>query len=58
MCKFDSLMFHDSESIDDFCARICRITNQLVVLGFDYKEEEIVKKFLKVLPPYLTRSRH
>jgi hypothetical protein len=49
--EFDSLAFLDGESIDDFGARIGRITNQLTVLGFEYKEEEIVRRFLQVLPP-------
>jgi hypothetical protein len=48
--EFDSLTFLDGESIDDFGARIGRITNQLAVLGFEYKEE-IVRRFLQALPP-------
>jgi hypothetical protein len=49
--EFDSLTFNDSESVDDFGARISRIMNQLAVLGFEYKEEEIMCLFLLVLPP-------
>jgi hypothetical protein len=49
--EFDSLAFLDGESIDDFGTRIGRITNQLAVLGFEYKEEEIVHMFLPALPP-------
>jgi hypothetical protein len=49
--EFDSLTFLDGESIDDFSARIDQITNQLVVLGCEYKEEEIVRRFLQALPP-------
>jgi uncharacterized membrane protein YgcG len=49
--EFNSLMFHDGESVDDFGALIGRITNQLVVLGFEYREEEVVRKFLQALPP-------
>jgi hypothetical protein len=48
--EFDAITFLDGESIDDFAARIGRITNQLAVLGFEYKEE-IVRKFLQALPP-------
>jgi hypothetical protein len=48
--EFDSLTFEASESIDDFGTCFSRITNQLAVLGFDYKEEEIVRRFLAVLP--------
>jgi hypothetical protein len=40
-CEFDSLMFEVGESIDDFGTRLSRITNQVAVLGFEYKEEEI-----------------
>jgi hypothetical protein len=49
--KFDSLAFLDGQSIDDFGTRVGRITNQLMVLGFEYKEEEIVRRFLQALPP-------
>jgi hypothetical protein len=49
--EFDSLTFLDGESIDDFSARIDQITNQLAVLGCEYKEEEIVRRFLQALPP-------
>jgi hypothetical protein len=49
--EFDSLTFEAGESIDDFGTRLSRITNQLAVLGFEYKEEEIVRRFLVALPP-------
>jgi hypothetical protein len=48
--EFDSLTFEAGESIDDFGTRLSQITNQLVVLGFEYKEEEIVRRFLAALP--------
>jgi hypothetical protein len=51
--EFDAIMFLDGELIDDFTARLGWITNQLVVLGFEYKEEEIMRKFLLALPPKL-----
>jgi hypothetical protein len=41
--EFDSLTFEAGELIDDFSTRLSRITNQLAVLGFEYKEEEIVR---------------
>jgi hypothetical protein len=49
--EFDSLTFEARESIDDFGTRLSWITNQLSVLGFEYKEEEIVRRFLVALPP-------
>jgi hypothetical protein len=49
--EFDSLTFEVGESIDDFGMRLSRITNQLAVLGFKYKEEEIVRRFPAALPP-------
>jgi hypothetical protein len=49
--EFNSLAFEAGESIDDFGTRLSRITNQLVVLGFKYKEEEVVRQFLAALPP-------
>jgi uncharacterized membrane protein YgcG len=48
--EFGVLMFHDSESVDDFNVRIRWIMNQLAVLGYEYKEEEVVRWFLLVLP--------
>jgi hypothetical protein len=32
--EFDALTFHNGESVDDFGARIGRITNQLAILGY------------------------
>jgi hypothetical protein len=49
--EFDSLTFEAGESIDDFGTRLSWITNQLAVLSFEYKEEEIVRRFLAALPP-------
>jgi hypothetical protein len=43
-------MFLDGVSIDEFSAHLGRITNQLAILGFEYEEEEIVRRFLQVLP--------
>jgi hypothetical protein len=40
--EFDVLTFLNGESVDDFGMRIRQIMNQLVVLGCEYKEEEIV----------------
>jgi hypothetical protein len=51
--EFDAITFLDGELIDDFTAQLGWITNQLVVLGFEYKEEEIMRKFLLALPPKL-----
>jgi hypothetical protein len=39
--EFDSITFHDGESVDDFGACIGRIANLLAVLGFKYQEEII-----------------
>jgi hypothetical protein len=50
-CEFDLLTFEAGESINDFGTRLSRITNQLAVLGFEFKEEEIVRRFLAALPP-------
>jgi hypothetical protein len=40
--EFNSLAFNDGESVDEFNARIEQITNQLAVLRFEYKDEEVV----------------
>jgi hypothetical protein len=50
-CELDSLAFLDGESIIDFGTHLGRITNQLAVLGFEYEEEEVVRRFLQALPP-------
>jgi hypothetical protein len=49
--EFDSLIFEAGELIDEFGTRLSWITNQLAVLGFEYKEEGIVRRFLAALPP-------
>jgi hypothetical protein len=49
--EFDLLTFIDGESINDFGMSIGRITNQLIVLGFEYEEEVVVRRFLLALPP-------
>jgi hypothetical protein len=48
--EFDTLTFHDGESVDDFGTRIRQITNKLVVLGYESKEVEVVRRFLLALP--------
>jgi hypothetical protein len=49
--EFDSLKFHDGETVDDFGIRISRIVTQLTVLGDGIQEEQVVRKFLQALPP-------
>jgi hypothetical protein len=39
--EFDSLTLEAGESIDDFGTRLSRITNQLAVLGFEYKRKKL-----------------
>jgi hypothetical protein len=46
-------MFNDGELVHDFGARIGRVTNRLAILGFKYKEEEIMRWFpLALLPKF------
>ncbi|XP_062198312.1 uncharacterized protein LOC133901033 [Phragmites australis] len=49
--NFDTLKFHNGETVEEFGVRITGITNQLAVLGNSYDEEEVVRKFLQALPP-------
>jgi hypothetical protein len=49
--KFDSLRFHDDESVDDHGTRISQMTNQLAVQGIEDKEEEIMRWFRQASPP-------
>jgi hypothetical protein len=48
--EFDALKFREGESVDDFGSCLSRITNELAVLGEEFTEEEIVRKFLQALP--------
>jgi hypothetical protein len=48
--EFDSLNFHDGESVDDFSTHIGQITNQPAIFSFEDKLEEIVRRFLQALP--------
>jgi hypothetical protein len=49
--EFDSLMFNNDESVDDFGTCIGQIMNELAVLGFEYNVKEIVWRFVQALPP-------
>jgi hypothetical protein len=49
--EFDALKFKDGETVDDFGSRLSRITNKLAILGEEYTEEEMVRRFLQALPP-------
>jgi hypothetical protein len=49
--EFDLLKFEAGETIDDFSARINRLTTQLAILGSSYTKEEIVRRFLQALLP-------
>lgn len=49
--EFDSLKFHDGETIDEFTGRISRIADQVALYGKAYTEEEICRRFLQASPP-------
>jgi hypothetical protein len=49
--EFDTLKFEDAETIDDFGVCINSLITQLAVLGTDYTDEEILRRFLQALPP-------
>jgi hypothetical protein len=49
--EFDSLMFNNDELVDDFGTCIGQIMNKPAVLGFEYKAEEILWRFVQALPP-------
>ena len=48
---FDSLVFKDGESIDEFSVRINRVVQQRRTLGDEVDEVTVVRKFLQALPP-------
>ncbi|KAG8082876.1 hypothetical protein GUJ93_ZPchr0014g46611 [Zizania palustris] len=49
--EFDALKFKDGESVDDFGTRITKLATEVAGLGKPYSEEDIVRKFLQVVPP-------
>ena len=49
--QFETVAFHDSESVDEFAVRICGLVGKLHALGEKVEEGRVVKKILLVLPP-------
>jgi hypothetical protein len=48
-CELDALKIEDGETIDDFGVCINNHITQLAILGTNYIDEEIVRRFLQVL---------
>jgi hypothetical protein len=51
--EFDALKFHDGETVEEFGVRIEKLMAQIAALGHTYTHEEIVRKFMQVVPPKL-----
>jgi len=49
--QFETIAFHDGESVDEFVVRICGLVGKLHALGEKVEEGRVVKKILRVLPP-------
>ena len=49
--EFDSLVFKDGESIDEFSVRINGVVQQRRTLGDEVDEVTVVRKFLQARPP-------
>ncbi|KFK41042.1 hypothetical protein AALP_AA2G078000 [Arabis alpina] len=48
--KFETMTMEEHESIEAYSGRLNEIANEASVLGKKYKEEKLVKKFLRSLP--------
>jgi hypothetical protein len=53
-CDFDDMKFHPDESVEDFGLLLQSLVGQLVVFGKVMEEEEVVSKFLCIVPPKYT----
>jgi hypothetical protein len=50
MKAFETVMFHDSESVDEFVMRVNDIVSSLRELGEKIEDNRVVRKILRVLP--------
>ena len=48
--EFESLTMKDTENIDDFCMKLCRIVTNIRVLGETMDELCVVRKILRAVP--------
>ncbi|KAL1215942.1 hypothetical protein V5N11_028938 [Cardamine amara subsp. amara] len=48
--EFESLTMGAGDSIDDFSSKLSSIRQEAIVLGKNYKDKKLVKKFLRSLP--------
>lgn len=53
--EFESLQMKDSESIDDFCMKLCALVTNIRALGESIEEAYVVKKLLRVVPAKFLR---
>jgi hypothetical protein len=52
---FDDLKFRPGETVEDFALQLQSLVSQLAVFGKIMDEEEVVSKFLRVVPPKYTQ---
>ena len=52
---FDDMKFRPGEAVEDFGLRLQSLVSQLAVFGKVMEEEEVVSKFLRVVPPKYTQ---
>lgn len=51
LCRdFENLAFRDGESVLDFALRLSGVITDLQVLGNDFEDERMVRKFMRVVP--------
>ena len=53
--EFESIAFHNGESVDNIAMRLTGLVNNLHILGDKLNEEKVVEKFLRVVPPRYSR---
>ena len=52
--KFENLKMEEHESVSDFSSQLSALAQEARVLGMEYKDKKLVKKFLRCLPERFT----
>lgn len=48
--EYEALVLHDGEAVEDFTLRLQSLVSQLTALGVVLSEEEVIAKYLRVVP--------
>ncbi|KAL0715995.1 hypothetical protein Bca4012_065317 [Brassica carinata] len=52
--KFENLKMEEHESVSDYSSQLSALAQEARVLGMEYKDKKLVKKFLRCLPERFT----